>query len=787
MGCVETPKLEGLACGPDAPCPEGLLCGGDRRCHKPCATTADCGEGKECAQNLCREISAKECDTPGDCVSPGLCQVRDDRVACTEGRCVYGARTCDDPPSDECVAGDSRYRSYSAIGSCDGASGECGYQPVEIECAECSTTCLGKCLGIKCNDTGGGCRSEGRCVPGDPPSCAYSNLPDGTTCARGVCREGECVECAQDGHCNDGDPCTQDVCDAETNTCVHVALDDVPCSDENACTRTDTCVAGRCVGGDAVVCGSPPSSECIAGDTKYRSYSGIGACDPATGACSYAPMEVDCPSCATSCLAPCQGVVCNQANGGCRREGRCSGGSCAYVSAPDGAGCELSGDTRGVCSGGECVGCLQDVHCDDGNPCTQDTCEVSTTTCVHRPLSAGGCTDGDACTQIDTCQNGVCVGTMPVDCSTAPGQCFMAPGVCDPADGSCIFEPRPSGAPCDDQNACTMGDSCVAGDCVGSAMLACDDMNTCTDDTCDPAVGCRYTNNTAPCDDQNACTIAETCSGGECVPSSSLNCNDGNPCTIDGCDPVGGCTRASEMDGAACMFMGGGSGTCSMGACVGCTSPADCNDGNLCTTDECVNNTCRYTNNTSACSDGDACTYGDRCSAGACRGTAITCNSNTCVTRSCNGTASCSQTFHSGRGCADDGNSCTDDVCNGSGTCTHPARTNGSSCGSTAANRCCQGACVNIATNETHCGGCNSTCASGLSCESVASTTQCTSAPSSVSGRCRCNGSNAQCPRNQICRTVTPYNNRCAPLSASNCATDERVISLSGCPDYCRY
>ncbi len=45
----------------------------------------------------------------------------------------------------------------------------------------------------------------------------------------------------------------------------------------------------------------------------------------------------------------------------------------------------------------------------------------------------------------------------------------------------------------------------------------------------------------------------------------------------------------------------------------------------------------------SACSDGDPCTWGDTCNAqGECTGTAISCESDECNTRSCNGSAECS-------------------------------------------------------------------------------------------------------------------------------------------------
>ena len=64
----------------------------------------------------------------------------------------------------------------------------------------------------------------------------------------------------------------------------------------------------------------------------------------------------------------------------------------------------------------------------------------ATGTCSE-PAEADGtaCNDGNACTQTDTCQAGVCTGANPVTC-TASDQCHAA-GTCDPATGVCS-EPR---------------------------------------------------------------------------------------------------------------------------------------------------------------------------------------------------------------------------------------------------------------------------------------------------------------------------------------------------------
>lgn len=67
---------------------------------------------------------------------------------------------------------------------------------------------------------------------------------------------------------------------------------------------------------------------------------------------------------------------------------------------------------------------------------------------------------------------------------------------------------------------------------------------------------------------------------------------------------------------------------------AGCTTNAQCDDGNPCTTDTCNSGTCSHTNNNDSCNDGNLCTNGDVCSGGACAGTPVSCPPG----QTCNGT-----------------------------------------------------------------------------------------------------------------------------------------------------
>jgi hypothetical protein len=205
-----------------------------------------------------------------------------------------------------------------------------------------------------------------------------------------------------------------------------VLLSDIPCDDGDACTQTDTCENGQCVGSNPVTC-----SVC-------NQCQSPGTCDSYSGKCSD-PEDLT--------GNPCDdGDACTQTD------------TCQY----------------GECAGFNPVKCPEPAaQCQVGGTCDPYTGQCSSIVL----LSDIPCDDGDACTQTDTCENGQCVGSNPVTCP--PGNQCQRAGTCDPYTGDCSSGDFLDNIPCDDGNACTQTDTCQYGECVGEDNKCCRTKATC--------------------------------------------------------------------------------------------------------------------------------------------------------------------------------------------------------------------------------------------------------------------------------------------------------------------
>jgi hypothetical protein len=388
----------------------------------------------------------------------------------------------------------------------------------------------------------------GACACGDG-SCDAECGETSATCAKD-CTSAGCAP-GDDKACDDKDPCTSDKC-SPTGVCTHGAVLGA-CDDGDVCTKDDKCNNGKCEGNGKLNCDD--GTACTT-DT----------CDKALG-CQHAPTTATCSD----------DNVCT---------------------------------TGDACDGGKCQG-QGTLDCSDAEPCTDDLCDAKSG-CVHPP-NAATCTDGNACTDKDTCKGGKCLPGSATNCDDknpcTDDACGMASG-CTHTDNT---------KPCDDGSVCTKNTVCLAGACTTTEFLDCDDKKPCTDDPCDAKKGCQYVDNKAPCTDNDACTVPDVCNNGICKSGNKPNCDDANVCTNDACDKVLGCTHTPTKgpcdDGNACTL----ADACTEATCKGGTAK-NCDDGNACTDDACDSKTgaCSQTPNAAPCDDGDSCSAKDTCLEGKC-------------------------------------------------------------------------------------------------------------------------------------------------------------------------
>jgi len=308
-----------------------------------------------------------------------------------------------------------------------------------------------------------------------------------------------------------------------------------------------------------------------------------------------------------------------------------------------------------LCIDSFCTQCLQDSDCDDGDPCTSDTCQASN--CINEQIYFGdalccsGGPDAPACDDDDPCTTDSCVGIDPL---TLQGTCVNGPafpGLCQGHD-ECI-----------DDAPCTVGLCTTLGSVSGCPE--CRQVPTKEPLCCDPA------NGDVDCDDGTPCTV-DLCNptSQQCqyIPLSYLEqvmlfmhcCEDSADCQ------AGGLWEEEPSDNPATMDF------CNQGQCVHVIDPdyCECDDGdgcvypctgdeNPCTTDLCdlETNTCVHAPIEMCCSSDEDCDDWDVC-------TEDICQNNFCIHQ---GTPWCPCVTHAQ---CNDGNPCNLDIC-ANGACHH--------------------------------------------------------------------------------------------------------------------
>jgi hypothetical protein len=506
----------------------------------------------------------------------------------------------------------NRYLQYRAALSTPDPSMTPALRGVTVEFDPCGPEV---CNGLD-DDCDGMVDEDGDALCDDGDACTGVETCGGAS----GCVAGTPVTCPDDGNV-----CTTEACDPATGVCA-TSDNTGPCDDGDPCTAGDACDGGVCQSGAALDC-SALDSACTA-----------GVCDAGSGTCVAQPIN--------------EGVACDDGNA-CTGPDRCVDGTC-------------TGDP---------------IVCDDGDVCTEDACDPATG-CVATPAAAieeftGTSVPTGWGTLVWSTGGGVSVGggVATIDGALLRTDAYFGPGTAvqfvatfdaapfqhagfgaggDTAPQTfnstpwAIFSTGSSGAGLQARTAVgsTLTDQPITGDFLGSshtyriewhaasvdfyidgslvashAVTITDPMRVAASDfEAGGAVLVLDSAGTPPaCDDGDACTVGDVCSGTTCVGGAPLDCDDGSVCTEDTCDSAVGCVN---------------------------TGTVVCDDGNACTTDTCnpATGDCETADNSDSCDDGNPCTVDDTCGGGACAGTPLV--------------------------CPDDGNACTSEVCNPStGSC----------------------------------------------------------------------------------------------------------------------
>ena len=693
------------ACTQDSDCSSGICStnsAGDKVCRAACTEQKDCADGLVCSalgdKKACVEAGLSEnapCESGDACTigdATGVCASFGAegffcRPSCTEATDCDGESTCVDTALQDGKSAKVCMPKASGAPACS----------LYAAAIAASTTCYAPGLP--------GCTATRACETGDAPTlqaCAPA-APVDETC-NGA--DDDCDGQADDGTlCDDGNGCTTDTCKGKDG-CSNDANTD-PCDDGNACTKDDTCALSLCAG-VTVTCddGNACTDDACDMATGCTTTDNTDACDDgdactkddncAVGLCTGATIDCDDGNLCTDdacdpksgCTNADNAAPCDDGDA-CTKDDACAlslcGGvtvtcddndACTDDACDPKSGCTYSKNTapcddgdacteQDTCDGlGSCKGSA--VDCEDGNVCTDDPCD-SKTGCAAKKLTTKPCDDGNACTKDDVCDGKGNCAANPVDCEDG-NACTDDP--CDPQSGCGPKENTTK--PCDDGNACTVKDQCDGNGKCTATPLDCEDGDQCTDDPCDPKIGCAPKKmNTKPCDDPANCKANGVCDGkGNCTNLID-SCDDNNPCTADVCKTGKGCDYTPTNQNGACDDGDPctESDACAAGTCKGAAK--DCDDGNVCTDDACDKGACVNLANTATCTDNDVCTGGDVCSGSKCQpGKVWVCEDGLqCTDDPCDPVKGCLLKKLTTKTC-DDGNPCTSkSQCDGKGNC----------------------------------------------------------------------------------------------------------------------
>lgn len=643
---------------------------GDDGCAGACGL---CSDGKVCREGAC------------------ICAPMDSRGCCGDSVCWFDSCSAQGEKVADCPYGCADGVCNACLPRCEGM--QCGEDGCGKECGTCPT---GKCNGLKWTPAqfceAGTCTAGQLedCDDANPctvdkcdvnSGCGHTEAGDGFACITGscdgqiwtlptTCISGQCISGGGTEACGDANDCTDDTCSPALG-CLNTP-NSRACDDHDPCTTNDICQGGACLGTGTLSCDD--QNPCTAEN-----------CVPGEG-CTFSTINEGQP---------------------------CFSGSCTG----------LSWTAPSLCVGGVCTS-GGTASCDDGKSCTTDTCSP-TTGCTNQPV-AGKCLIGDACYEAnqnapsDLCRtcapsatqtawtNKPCDDGKPCtadSCNPTTGCTNVLAGGFCLINGTCHTEGQAN--PGNECQVCasstsktswtsqTDGAQCAASSCLGQEFTA---AKTCLSGSCQGG-GARQT-----CDDGKSCTFDACTTQGCQYTIQNGYCLIGGTCRADGfTNPANSCQECAsgtkqtawttKANGATCVG-GSCSGltwtkplTCSAGNCTGGGGTQMCDDGLICTADACtpsgctntiysgyclINGVCYQTakknpdNPCQSCQPGTStsawtnATDGVQCAAASCSGLTLSLK-KTCAAGQCVGaTQSC-----------DDGLACTSDSCSPTTGCAN--------------------------------------------------------------------------------------------------------------------
>jgi hypothetical protein len=277
----------------------------------------------------------------------------------------------------------------------------------------------------------------------------------------------------------------------------------------------------------------------------------------------------------------CEGLLC--VNGECTSG--CPAGQTRCVCPSDEPGANIGTCVNRSTDPNNCGTCCNQCAEPTGTdaPCRVRACVSGACTTVANPAADGApCDDGNLCTVGDTCNNGTCQPGTPVDCSALDTQCTE--GFCNQQTGTCAVRNRPDNTSCETGNLCT-ADRCQSGTCTqGPVNVTCPtSTDPCKVNVCNPATGGCVSENAAngtACVPTDKCATSGTCQGGQCQAQGAKTCpTSTDPCKVNVCNPVtGDCESQNAADGTTCSDGNPCTTgeTCQDGTCQGGTTVANC-------------------------------------------------------------------------------------------------------------------------------------------------------------------------------------------------------------------